>query len=571
MAWDYIVVGAGSAGCAVAARLSEDASVRVLLLEAGPADRHPLYHMPAGFAQMTKGIGSWGWHTVPQRHLGGRVLRYTQAKVLGGGSTINAQVYTRGNARDYDAWESEEGCVGWAYRDVLPYFRKAEGNQRFANEYHGTDGPLGVSVPVNPLPIGEAFIRAAQQFGIPYNPDFNGARQEGVGHYQVTVRDARRSSAAAAYLRPARNRRNLTLRTQAMIRRIVAEHGRAVGVEIGSAGGTEIVRAEREVILCCGAIGSPRLLMLSGIGPADHLRAVGVEVVHDLPGVGGNLHDHLDLYAISECTGDHTYDRYVRPHRMVWAGAQYILFHKGPVASTLFETGGFWFSGPGVPYPDLQFHLGLGSGIEAGVAKLRNPGVTLNSDFCRPASRGTVRLASSDPAAAPLIDPNYWEVEDDRRRSLEGLRIAREILRQPALKPFVLAERLPGANVTEADLIEYAHRTCKVDHHPVGTCRMGNGPDAVVRLDLRVHGLVGLRVADASVMPRIPSSNTNAPTIMVGEKAADLIRGIGYPSNAATPMAASSSSSSWERPLTATAPIASPDPVAAGMPPAHPT
>ncbi|HET9017986.1 MAG TPA: GMC family oxidoreductase N-terminal domain-containing protein, partial [Acetobacteraceae bacterium] len=326
MAYDYIIAGGGSAGCALAARLTEDASVRVLLLEAGGADRHPLYHMPAGFARMTKGIGSWGWHTVPQRHLGGRVLRFTQAKVLGGGSTINAQIYTRGNARDYDAWETEEGCTGWGYRDVLPYFRRAEHNERFADEYHGSDGPLGVSVPINPLPISEAFLRAAQQVGIPYNPDFNGARQEGIGHYQVTVRDARRSSSAVAYLRPARGRPNLTLRTGAQTTRILIERGRAVGVEIATGGGREAIRAEREVILSAGAIGSPRLLLLSGIGPAEHLRAAGIEVAHDLPGVGGNLQDHLDLYAIAECTGDHTYDGYIRPHRALWAGAQYLLF-----------------------------------------------------------------------------------------------------------------------------------------------------------------------------------------------------------------------------------------------------
>ena len=529
MAYDYIIAGAGSAGCALAARLSEDPSARVLLLEAGGADRHPLYHMPAGFARMTKGIGSWGWQTAPQRQLGGRVLRFTQAKVVGGGSTVNAQIYTRGNARDYDAWAEQEGCAGWGYRDVLPYFRRAEHNERFADEYHGADGPLGVSIPINPLPISEAFLRAAQQLGIPYNPDFNGARQEGIGHYQVTVRNARRSSSAVAYLRPALARPNLTLRTGMQTTRILVEHGRAVGVALA---GGEHIRAEREVILCAGAIGSPRLLLLSGIGPADHLRAVGVAVVHDLPGVGGNLQDHLDLYTIAECTGDHTYDGYARPHRALWAGAQYLLFHKGPVASTLFETGGFWFSAPDAAWPDIQFHLGLGSGIEAGVAKLRHAGVTVNSAYLRPASRGTVRLASADPAAAPLIDPNYWAEPDDRRRALEGLRMAREILRQPALRPFVLAERLPGAEVTsEADLIAYAHRSCKTDHHPVGTCRMGNGPDAVVAPDLLVRGLAGLRVVDASIMPRIPSCNTNAPAIMIGEKAADLVRGIGYPRN----------------------------------------
>src|SRR4051812_32975822 len=258
--------------------------------------------MPAGFAKMTKGIASWGWSTVPQKHLNGRVLWYTQAKVIGGGSSINAQLYTRGNAADYDAWAYDEGCAGWSYADLLPYFKRAEDNQRFDDDYHGTGGPIGVSVPVNPLPINEAFIRAAQQYGLPYNPDFNGERQLGIGHYQVTVRNAERCSAATGYLKPARGRPNLTVRTGAAVTRIVIENGRAVGVELIEDGRTATIRCEREVLVTSGAIGSPRLLQLSGIGPAGHLRAVGVPVVHDLPGVGSNLQDHLDLYVICECT-----------------------------------------------------------------------------------------------------------------------------------------------------------------------------------------------------------------------------------------------------------------------------
>ncbi|MCZ8108592.1 MAG: FAD-dependent oxidoreductase [Burkholderiales bacterium] len=526
MSYDYIICGAGPAGCALAHRLSEDPAVTVLLLEAGGPDTNPLFHMPAGFAKMTKGIASWGWSTVPQRHLDGRVLWYTQARVLGGGSSINAQIYTRGNARDYDAWVSEAGCEGWGYRDVLPYFRRAEDNQRFADAYHGTGGPIGVSVPINPLPISEAFLRAAQEFGIPYNPDFNGARQGGIGHYQVTVRNARRSSAAVAYLRPARERANLTVRTGAQVLRVVVEKGRAIGVELSAGSGTEIVRAGREVIVSSGAIGSPRLLLLSGIGPADHLRAVGVDVVHDLPGVGANLQDHLDLYAICECTGDHTYDGYATPLRSAWAGLQYLLFRKGPVASTLFETGGFWYADRNARSPDIQFHLGLGSGIEAGVARLKNAGVTLNTAFLRPRSRGTVRLASADPAATPLIDPNYWSDPYDREIGLAGLRMAREILRQPALAPFILAERLPGpGHDSDEDLARYAFRSCKTDHHPAGTCKMGKDRLAVVGTDLKVHGVDGLRVCDSSVMPLLVSSNTNAPTVMIGEKGADIIRG----------------------------------------------
>lgn len=527
MTYDYIITGAGPAGCVLANRLSADPDTKVLLIEAGGSDRHPYFHMPAGFAKMTKGIASWGWSTVPQKHLQGRVLWYTQAKVIGGGSSINAQVYTRGNPGDYDAWASEEGCTGWSYREVLPYFKRAEDNERFADEYHSYGGPLGVSVPINPLPISEAFLRAAQEYGIPFNPDFNGAKQEGVGHYQVTVRSARRSSAATAYLKPIRNRPNLTVKTKTLVTRIVVEQGRAVGVELVEPGGAPtVVRCEREVLVSSGGIGSPRLLLLSGIGPADHLKAVGVNVVHDLPGVGANLQDHLDLYAVAECTGDHTYDNYVKLHRTVWAGLQYLLYKRGPVASTLFETGGFWYANKSAGWPDIQFHLGLGSGIEAGVEKLKNPGLTLNSAHLRPRSRGTVRLKSADPTEGPLIDPNYWADPYDRKMSLEGLKMAREILRQPALRSFLLGERLPGPDkVTDDELAEYAFRTCKTDHHPSGACSMGTGEMAVVGPDLKVHGLEGLRVCDSSVMPRLPSSNTNAPTIMVGEKGSDLVLG----------------------------------------------
>lgn len=527
MHYDYIITGAGPAGCVLANRLSEDSDVKVLLLEAGGSDRNPLFHMPAGFAKMTKGVASWGWETVPQKHMKGRVLRYTQAKVIGGGSTINAQLYTRGNAADYDLWAEEDGCKGWSYREVLPYFKRAEDNQRFADDYHAYGGPLGVSMPVSALPICDAYIRAGQELGIPYNHDFNGNTQAGVGFYQLTQRNRRRSSAALAYLEPVKNRKNLTIRLGAAVTRIVLEGSRAVGVEIVTVKGTEIIRAESEVLVCSGAIGSPKLLLQSGIGPADHLKSAGVSVQHDLAGVGSNMQDHLDLFVISECTGDHTYDNVAKLHRTLWAGLEYMLFRSGPVASSLFETGGFWYADPQARSPDIQFHLGLGSGIEAGVAKLKNAGVTLNSAYLHPRSRGTVRLRSADPAAAPLIDPNYWSDPHDVKMSIEGLKIAREIFDQAALKPFILAEKLPGKQVvSDQDLFDYGCANAKTDHHPVGTCKMGTGEDAVVGLDLKVHGLEGLRVCDSSVMPRVPSCNTNAPTIMVGEKAADIIRGL---------------------------------------------
>ncbi len=520
MDYDVIIIGGGSAGSVLASRLTEDPNRRVLLLEAGGRDRHPFYHLPAGFAKMTKGIGSWGWHTVPQRHMKDMVIRYTQAKVIGGGSSINAQIYTRGNALDYDEWR-QAGCTGWGYDDILPYFRKAEDNDTHNNRYHGQGGPLGVSQPRAPLPICDAYFAAAGQLGIPRNMDMTGEVQDGVGFYQLTQKNYRRSSTAVAYLRPAERRPNLTVQTGAQVLRIVVDQGRATGVELAGQG---VLRAG-EVILSAGAIGSPRLLQLSGIGPADHLRSLGIPVVFDQPNVGANLQDHVDLFVIAECSGPHTYDRFAKPHLSAWAALQYLLTRKGPVASSLFETGGFWYADPNARSPDIQLHLGLGSGIEAGVAAMPQGGVTLNSAYLRPRSRGTVRLASADPLAAPLIDPNYWADPHDREMSIRGLKLARDIMRQDALKPYVLAERLPGPDVqTDADYFNYACAHAKTDHHPAGTCRMGADPHAVVDPQLRFNGIAGLRVVDASIMPSVVSSNTNAATIMIAEKAADMIR-----------------------------------------------
>ena len=520
MRHDFIIIGGGSAGSVMAARLSENPKINVLLLEAGGRDRHPFYHLPAGFAKMTKGIGSWGWQTVPQKHMNNMQIRYTQARVIGGGSSINAQIYTRGNALDYDEWR-QMGCIGWGYDDVLPYFRRAEDNDTHDNAYHGKGGPMGVSQPRAPLPICEAYFAAAAQLGIPRNLDMTGPAQDGVGYYQLTQRNARRSSAAMAYLAPNRHRRNLTIRTNVQVARIMVDTHRATGVEL--LGGEKIYASE--VVLSSGAIGSPRLLMLSGIGPADNLTALGIAPVLDQPGVGANLQDHLDLFVIAECTGPHTYDRYAKPLWSAVAGLQYLATRRGPVASSLFETGGFWYADPNARSPDIQFHLGLGSGIEAGVAAMPNGGVTLNSAYLRPRSRGTVRLASADPAAAPLIDPNYWADPYDREMSIKGLRMAREIMAQSALKPYVLAERLPGARVqTDAEIVAYACAHAKTDHHPVGTCRMGVDAAAVVTPRLVFNGIDGLRVADASIMPQLISSNTNACAVMIGEKAADMIR-----------------------------------------------
>jgi len=523
---DYIIIGGGSAGCILAARLSEDPDVSVLLLEAGGPDKSFLFHWPAGFAKMTKGMASWGWSTVPQAHMQGREVWFTQAKVIGGGSSINAQIYTRGNRSDYDAWADIHGCEGWSYRDLLPYFKRAECNDRFANDYHGTDGPLGVSMPKATLPVCDAFLRAAQEYGIPFNPDFNGPEQAGAGYYQLTQSNARRASTATAYMHPAASRPNLTVVTRAQALRIVLEKGHAQGVEFEQKGHKKLRHAGREVIVSAGAIGSPRLLMLSGIGPADHLNQVGVTVHHDLPGVGANLQDHIDVCAIAALRGSDSYDGWERPHLSFLAGLRYLMFRTGPAAASFFETGGFWFSDESETQPDIQFHFGQGSGIEKGIAKVDGAGITLNSTCVRPRSRGTVRLRNNDPAAAPLIDPQYWSDGHDLDRTLKGLAMARDILAQPALRDYVRGEVLPGPDVqSRAALLDYACTVAKTDHHPVGTCKMGRDAMAVVDTDLRVYGLRGLRICDSSIMPQINSSNTNAPTIMIGEKGADLILG----------------------------------------------
>ncbi len=520
---DYIIVGGGSAGCALAARLSEKPEVTVLLLEAGPPDRNMYIHLPVGFFKMTTGPLLWGYQAIAKPETGDRLLSYAQARVLGGGSSINAQVFTRGCPEDFDAWE-EEGCAGWSYHAVRPYFVKSEGNDTFAGPHHGTDGPLGVSS-IHPHPLTRAFVRAAQQAGLPFNPDFNAGDQKGAGFYQSTTRAGRRSSSATAYLKPALDRPNLEVRTNTAVRRIVIEHGRAVGVQIVSGKEVEVIRADVEVLVCSGAIGSPRMLMLSGIGPADHLSTVGVDVVHDLPGVGENLQDHTDVDILSELNGSHGIDRYKTLRWKAAAALEYGLFKKGPVASNIVEAGAFWWGDPSAKTPDLQLHFLPGAGVEQGVDGVPGGhGCTLNSYFVRPRSRGTVRLRSSDPNDMPIVDPNALSDPYDLERAVDGIELSRAILSQPSLRRLIKQEHIPGpAIVDRKACAQFAREHGRSAYHPVGTCRMGRGDTAVVDHELRVLGVEALRICDSSVMPRLVSSNTNAATIMIAEKAADMI------------------------------------------------
>ncbi len=523
---DYIVVGGGSAGCVIATRLTEDRDVSVLLLEAGPRDTNPYIHMPVGFFKMTSGPLLWGYRTAPQKHCFDREMLFAQAKVLGGGGSINAEVFTRGAPQDYDRWANEEGCAGWSFSEVQPYFIRSEGNDIFAGPWHGREGPLGVSQIPDPHPMTKRFVQAAQEAGLPYNPDFNGPKPDGCGIYQTTTRGYRRCSAAVGYLKPVLSRPNLTVWTGVTTTRIVVENHRAVGVEVVREGRREVLRAERGVVLSAGAIGSPKLLMLSGIGPADHLTAHGVEVLVDQPAVGANLQDHFDVDIVNELKGPWSFDKYQKPHWMVWAGIQYALFKSGPVASNIVEGGAFWYADRSAPHPDTQFHFLAGAGVEAGIPPVASgSGVTLNSYLLRPRSRGTVRLGGGDPADKPVIDPNYLAEPYDLEMSVEGVRIMREIMSRPAFRDVLAGEHFPGPGCSsKADLETYVRRHGRTAYHPVGTCRMGSDADAVVDTRLRHPAIAGLMVADASVMPSLMSSNTNAAAIMIGERAADFLK-----------------------------------------------
>lgn len=523
MTYDYIIVGAGTAGCVLANRLTEDPRVNVLLLEAGGRDINPFIHVPGGISKLFGPRVNWRFSTVPQTQLDNRRIWYPQGKTLGGSSAINAMIYIRAQKEDYDHWASL-GNDGWAYDDVLPYFKKSEDNSRIVDARHGLDGPQAISDQANPHILSKSFVRAAISWGLPYNPDFNGESMYGAGLYQVIYRAGMRRSQAVSFLYPARRRKNLTVKTGSRVLRVVVEGGRATGVAARNGRATTIFRASREVILSAGAINTPRLLLLSGIGPADELSALGIRPIHHLAGVGNHLMDHLNTNVHVGLNDPISYNGLDRFPRMLGPGLQWLLFRTGPAASVIVEGGGF-FKSPGASRPDMQIHIAPAFVVHGGQTHLDGHGFTVNSTFLRPESTGSVTLSSSDPSAPPLIDPKYLSVERDRRMALLQIRTIREILAQPQMRCFIEDERLPGPRArSDEELMAYVRQYACCDYHPVGTCRMGNGEDAVVDPRLRVQGLGNLRVIDSSIMPRLVSGNTMAPTMMIAEKGADLLK-----------------------------------------------
>jgi choline dehydrogenase len=531
---DYIIIGAGAAGAVLASRLSEDPSVKVLLLEAGGKARGPLFSVPLLTGVLLRStIANWSYVTEAEPALDGRKLQWPRGKALGGSTAINGMVYMRGLPSDYDAW-AQMGLTGWGWSSVAPAFHRSEDNPGLAPSHHGTGGPLHVSRRKLGNPLFETFLQAAQAAGHAVSDDFNGPSPEGAGPYDFTIKDGRRVSTARAFLDPAAARPNLTIRIRAMVRRILVEHGRARGVVVAHGNREASLRADREVIVCGGTVNSPQLLMLSGIGPGDHLRHHGIDVVADLPGVGANLQDHLMIRVMHATHVTDTIDRLRRADRALLAGVQAWATGKGPAASFPIEVGGLFRSDPGLDLPDLQssFMPGLSTATLrlpfAGMTRTPDPGHGFFANIfqMRPSSRGTITLASADPGKAPIIRPNYLTAMPDKIVLRQGVKLLRDIFASAPFDPWRGAELAPGPDVkSDAEIDRFIAATANTVYHPVGTCRMGAPKDAHAVLDgsLCVRGVQGLRVADASVMPRITSGNTAAPTIMIAERAAMMI------------------------------------------------
>ncbi|MEM1050236.1 MAG: choline dehydrogenase [Pseudomonadota bacterium] len=522
---DYVIVGAGSAGCVIANRLSADPSVRVVLMEAGGRDWNPWIHIPVGyFKTMHNPSVDWCYRTEPDPGLNGRQLDWPRGKVLGGSSSLNGLLYVRGQPEDYDRWR-QMGNPGWAWDDVLPLFKRAEDQERGADAYHGTGGPLSVSNMRIQRPICDAWVAAAQEAGYPFNPDYNGARQEGVGYFQLNTRNGRRCSTAVAYLKPVRKRPNLQVLTRAPASRIEFDGNRAVGVRYVAADGTEnLVRAEAEVIVSSGAIGSPQLLMLSGIGAGDHLSEHGIDVRAESAGVGRNLQDHLQARLVYKCNEPTLNDEVRSLFNQARIALKYALFRAGPMTMAASLATGFMRTGAHVETPDIQFHVQPWSADSPGEGVHPFSAFTMSVCQLRPESRGEIRLASAQPGDYPKIFPNYLATETDRQTIVAGVKIARDIGDRAPLSTKIASEHAPGDAVQGDDgLLDWVRNTATTIYHPTGTCKMGSTPDSVVDARLRVHGVERLRVADCSIMPEIVSGNTNAPAIMIGEKASDLI------------------------------------------------